>query len=105
MIAPGPPPRFRRSRFKAPDHSREFLIVRWIQTVLLGVLSGASFLLALVSYRMVRTHFVEIIGNRAYFLPAAALALGIYLLLRFFLFWRQFRQERRGFDADDQNED
>ena len=104
MSSPGRPPRFRRSRFKTPDHSREFLIVRWIQLILLALLSMASFYLAATSYRMVETHFVEKYGDRAYFLPVAALALGLYLLLRLVLHWRLFRREREGEGSDEEPE-
>ena len=93
MSSPGRPPRLRRSRFRTPDHSREFLIVRWIQLILLALLSGASFLLAFTSYRVVQTHFVEKYGGRAYFLPVAASALGLFLLLRLILHGRLFRKE------------
>ena len=101
MIPRGMFPRFRRKRFQAPYPSREFLIVRWLQLILLALLAIASGVLSLVSYQKVRMYFVVEYGVQAYLLPAAALLVALFLIFRFFMLWRIFREERNPVDGEE----
>ena len=88
-------PRLRRTKFLAPYPSREFLIVRWLQLIILALLAVASGVLAVISFLKVRAYFVEDYGVQAYLLPGAALLVALFLLFRLILLWRMFGEERK----------
>ena len=94
-------PKLRRTKFLAPYPSREFLIVRWLQLIMLALLAVASGVLSLTSFLKVRAYFVEDYGVQAYLLPGAALLVAVFLLFRFILLWRMFGEERKPAGGDE----